>query len=163
MEKSLEEKVEELWSREQIKSLTYAYGECIVRRDAEAMGNLFVPEAVIDFTQLGAGVHRGREAIKKFYETTWPARVKPFFSNHYIDFIDKARARGWCWVDNRAVRGESSLIGCGKIYDEYRALEGQWRFASRRVVMLFMVLLSEGWARQVEDSKLSEPRWVGNI
>src|SRR5262249_46608402 len=79
MEKSLEEKVEELWSREQIKSLTYAYGQCIVRRDAEAMANLFVPEAVVDFTQLGAGVHPEREAIKKFYETTWPARVKPFF------------------------------------------------------------------------------------
>jgi hypothetical protein len=78
MEKSLEEKVEELWSREQIKSLTYVYGECIVRRDAEAMANLFVPEAVVDFTQLGAGVHRGREAIKKFYETTWPGQVKPF-------------------------------------------------------------------------------------
>jgi hypothetical protein len=78
MEKSLEEKVEELWSREQFKSLTYAYGECILQRDAESMVNLFAPEAMIDFTQLGAGIHRGRDAIRTFYESTWPARVKGF-------------------------------------------------------------------------------------
>jgi hypothetical protein len=98
-----------------------------------------------------------------FYAGTWPARVKPFFTNHYIEFIDKTRARGWCWLDNRAVRDGASLIGCGKIYDEYQSVAGQWRFASRRVLLFFMARLSEGWAGQADDSKLLEPRWIDNI
>ena len=120
MEKSFEEKVEELWNREQIKSLTYAYGECVLRRDAEGMAKLFTEDGSADFSSLGWGVHQGHEAIKKLYAGTWAYRVKPFFTNHYIEFIDQTHARGWCWLDNRAARDGESLIGCGKIYDEYQ-------------------------------------------
>ncbi|MGC2282125.1 MAG: nuclear transport factor 2 family protein, partial [Candidatus Acidiferrales bacterium] len=67
MEKSFEEKVEELWNREQIRSLTYAYGECVLRRDAEGMAKLFTEDGSADFSLLGWGIQKGREDIKKFY------------------------------------------------------------------------------------------------
>jgi hypothetical protein len=86
-------------------------------------------------------------------------RVKPFFTNHYIEFIDKTHARGWCWLDNRATRNGESLIGCGKIYDEYRLADGQWRFSSRRIVQFFLVPLSKGWGKELEEFTDVEPRW----
>jgi uncharacterized protein (TIGR02246 family) len=159
MEKSFEEKVEELWNREQIKSLTYAYGECVLQRDAEGMAKLFTEDGSADFSSLGWEIHKGREAIKKFYAGTWAYRVKPFFSNHYIEFIDKTHARGWCWLDNRATRNVESLIGCGKIYDEYRLADGQWRFSSRRIVQFFLVPLSKGCGKELEEFTDVEPRW----
>ncbi|MGH7905618.1 MAG: nuclear transport factor 2 family protein, partial [Candidatus Binataceae bacterium] len=150
MDKSLADKVEELWSREQIKSLTYAYGECILRRDAQGMANLFIEDASVDFTSAGMGVHQGRDAIAKHYASTWPRRVRPFFTNHYIEFDGKDRAKGWCWFDNRARRGELSTMGCGKAHDEYRRVDGQWRFASRRIESFFSAPLNEGWARKLD-------------
>lgn len=159
MEKSLEEKVEELWNREQIKSLTYAYGECILRRDARGMANLFTDDGAVDFSWLGRGIHTGREAIARHYAGTWESRVRPFFTNHYIEFIDRTHARGWCWLDNRAVRDGESLIGAGKIYDEYRLVDGRWLFSSRRVVLFFFSSLTKGWARELTEFSETEPRW----
>jgi hypothetical protein len=159
MEKSFEEKVEELWNREQIKSLTYAYGECVLRRDAEGMARLFTEDGSVDFSSLGWGVHQGHEAIKKLYAGTWAYRVKPFFTNHYIEFIDQTHARGWCWLDNRAARDGESLIGCGKIYDEYQLADGHWRFSSRRIVQFFLVPLGKGWGKELEEFTDVEPHW----
>ncbi len=41
MDDPLRKKVEELWTREMIKELTYAYGRCIERQDAEGRALLF--------------------------------------------------------------------------------------------------------------------------
>jgi hypothetical protein len=150
MEKSLEEKVDELWSREQIKGLTYAYGECILARDERAMANLFTEDGAADFSALGWGIHRGRDAIARHYAGTWPQRVRPFFTNHFIEFIDKDHAKGWCWFDNRAKRGDESLMGCGKLYDDYVRIDGRWYFAYRRVAPFFMVPISKGWAQELD-------------
>ena len=40
MQKELIAKVEALWAREMIKELTYAYGRCIERQDAEGSADL---------------------------------------------------------------------------------------------------------------------------
>jgi hypothetical protein len=162
MEKSLEEKVEELWNREQIRSLTYAYGECLFRRDLDALLKLFTKDGVVDFSYLGWGVHKGHDAIKQFYTGTLSHRVKPFFTNHYIEFLDKNRARGWCWLDNRGVRNGESVMGCGKIYDEYQLVEGRWLFKSRRVVQFFMATAAKGWVKELEELTEIEPRWASD-
>ena len=149
MDKSLEQKIEELWNREQIKSLTYAYGECIFRRDAEGLAKLFTEDGAVDFSALGQDVHRGRAALAEFYGRGWARRIRPFFTNHYIEFHAPDRASGWCWFDNRGKQDDESLIGAGKIYDDYRLVEGRWLFAARRVAPFFMVPLSRGWAREL--------------
>jgi hypothetical protein len=57
------------------------------------------------------------------------------------------------------VRNGESLIGCGKIYDEYELTDGQWRFSSRRIAQFFLVPLSKGWAKELEEFTEVEPRW----
>lgn len=143
----LRQKVEELWDREQIRELTYAYGRCIERQDAEGMAQLFTADGEVDFTSLGRGVHKGQAAIRAFYASTWPLRVKPFFTNHVITFHGPGRASGTCCFENRGVQGEESMIGAGRLHDEYEKVEGTWKFRSRRVELFYFVPLREGWAK----------------
>ena len=74
---TLEAMVQELWDREKIRELTYEYGLAIEAQDAERMASLFTADGSVDFTSLGRGVIKGREALKEFYRSTWPLRRAP--------------------------------------------------------------------------------------
>ncbi len=141
-----EEMVQELWAREKIRELTYEYGLAIEAQDAERMASLFVPTGSVDFSSLGKGVITGHAALKEFYTATWPLKVKPFFTNHMIR-ITGNRASGFCSFENRATRGAESLIGAGRLHDEYVKVDGAWKFSSRRVEMFYLVPITEGWAK----------------
>ena len=149
----LEEMVQELWNREKIKELTYEYGLAIEAQDEERMANLFTEDGSVDFSSLGRGVITGKRALKEFYRGTWPLRVKPFFTNHVLR-IEGNRATGVCSLENRATRADQSLIGAGRLYDEYEKVNDEWKFKSRRVEMFYFVPLSEGWASSKEPGKL---------
>jgi ketosteroid isomerase-like protein len=140
-----EQMVQELWDREMIRELTYAYGQAIEAQDGDRLMNLFTDDASVDFSSLGKGVITGHAAMKAFYATTWPLKVRPFFTNHVLH-IDGDRAHGVCSLENRATRGADSMIGAGRLHDQYRKVDGHWKFASRRVEMFYFVPLNEGWA-----------------
>jgi 2-iminobutanoate/2-iminopropanoate deaminase len=134
----------ELRDREEIRELTYRYGLAIEQRDENAMAELFTEDGAADFSSLGWGVIRGRAALRDFYRTTWPLDVKPFFSNHLIELAGD-RARGTCSLENRATRDGQSMIGAGRLHDEYQRVDGGWKFASRRVEMFYFTPLARGW------------------
>ena len=147
MDDPLRKRVEELWDREMIKELTYAYGRCIEQQDAEGMAQLFTENGEVDFSSLGRGVHRGRDAIRTFYASTWPLRVRPFFTNHVIELLGEGRAKGTCCFENRGVQGEESMIGAGRLHDTYEKGGNAWKFRSRKVEIFYFVPLKEGWAK----------------
>jgi ketosteroid isomerase-like protein len=149
----IEEMVQELWDREKIKELTYQYGLAIEAQDENRMANLFTEDGSVDFSSLGRGVTKGHVALKEFYRGTWPLKVKPFFTNHVMQ-ITGNRATGICSLENRATRGDESLIGAGRLHDEYEKVNGEWKFKSRRVEMFYLVPLSEGWAKASGPGKL---------
>ena len=149
----LEEMVQELWDREKIKELTYQYGLAIEAQDVDRMANLFTEDGSVDFSSLGRGVIKGHQNLKEFYRGTWPLKVKPFFTNHVIQ-INGNRATGVCSLENRATRGEESLIGAGRLHDEYEKVNDEWKFKSRRVEMFYFVPLSEGWGKVTGPGKL---------
>lgn len=146
MAPTTEERVQELWDRECIKELTHHYGRAIETQDESYMASLFTEDGEVDFTQMGRGIMKGHQAIREFYPTTWPLEVKPFFSNHIIE-IDGDRATGTCSLENRATRDGESWIGAGRLHDEYRRVDGVWKFSRRRVEMIYFAPLAEGWAR----------------
>jgi ketosteroid isomerase-like protein len=149
----LEEMVQELWDREKIKELTYQYGLAVEAQDENRMVNLFPEDGSVDFSSLGRGVTKGHAALKEFYRGTWPLKVKPFFTNHVMQ-ITGNQATGICSLENRATRGDESLIGAGRLHDEYEKVNGEWKFKSRRVEMFYLVPLSEGWAKASGPGKL---------
>lgn len=148
-----EEMVQELWDREKIRELTYAYGLAIEAQDADRLVGLFVEDGSVDFSSVGAGIIVGHEAMKAFYKTTWRLAVKPFFTNHMIK-LDGQKAHGFCSLENRATRGGESLIGAGRLHDTYEKMNDEWKFSTRRVEMFYLVPLSEGWAGASEPNHL---------
>ena len=56
-------------------------------------------------------------------------------------------ATGMCSLQNNATRGDESIIGAGRLHDEYQKVNGEWKFKSRRVDIFYFVPLSEGWAK----------------
>lgn len=148
-----EEMIQELWDREKIRELTYAYGLAIEAQDLDQLASLFIETGSVDFSSLGRGVIIGHAALKAFYVTTWPLKVKPFFTNHMMK-ISGNRASGFCSLENRATRGAESLIGAGRLHDEYVKVDGQWKFSSRRVEMFYLVPITEGWAAAGAPAKL---------
>jgi hypothetical protein len=148
-----EQMVQELWDREKIRELTYEYGLAIEAQDAERMANLFTETGSVDFSSLGKGVITGHEALKAFYTSTWPLKVKPFFTNHMIKLAGD-RASGFCSLENRATRGSESLIGAGRLHDEYVKIDGGWKFSSRRVEMFYLVPIVPGWATGAPAAKI---------
>lgn len=141
-----EEMVQELWDREKIKELTYQYGLAVEAQNEDQMVNLFLPDGSADFSSLGRGVIKGREALKEFYRSTWALRIKPFFTNHVIR-VEGDRATGICSLQNSGIRGTDSMVGAGRLHDEYQKVNGEWKFKSRRVEIFYLVPLSEGWAK----------------
>ncbi len=145
--------VQELWDREKIKELTYAYGLAIEAQDEEQMADLFTADGSVDFSSLGRGVIQGRDALREFYRSTWPLQVKPFFTNHVIQ-VQAKTATGTCSLENRATREGQSLIGAGRLHDTYEKVDEEWKFSSRRVEMFYFVPLTEGWASSDGPGKL---------
>ena len=150
MDEQLRAKVEALWAREMIKELTHAYGRCIERQDAEGMAELFTENGTVDFSDMGRGVHTGRDAIRAFYPTTWSLRVKAFFTNHVIELLGEAEAHGTCCFENRGVQSEQSMICAGRLHDEYEQVGEEWKFRSRRVELFYFVPLDDGWAKTLK-------------
>ena len=45
------------------------------------------------------------------------------------------------------MQGEESMIGAGRLHDEYEKVGEAWKFRSRRVEIFYFVPLREGWAK----------------
>lgn len=134
----------ELADREAIRDLVNRYAECVWRKDAEAAGALFTEDCAMD-TGDGNPI-LGREALISTYGRVFVENdFMPFVSNHLIE-LDGDRARGTCRLDLRATMGGRAMIGAGHYEDEYLRLHGEWKFASRRLRMSFLVPIKEGWA-----------------
>lgn len=136
--------VRELADREAIRELVVSYAECVWFKDAAGAGKLFAEECVMD---PGTGqVLRGRDELVASYTRAFAENdFMPFVSNHLVE-LDRDRARGTCRLDLRATMNGTAMIGAGHYEDEYVRLDGEWRFASRRLRMAFLVPIKAGWA-----------------
>jgi hypothetical protein len=119
--------------------------------------DLFTDDALVDHGHMG--VFRGRDEIAGFFggaaagvtgggATAEPPFVKQFIHGHDVrlDDEDPDRATGVSYLEAKPIyRGESFLVS-GRIDDEYRRVDGRWRFSKTKVEYWFMVPASEGWA-----------------
>ena len=146
MAKSLEQKVQELADREEIKELTAKYCWHVQHSEGESIARLFTDDGVLDAP--GMQAVKGMPALLKFYGAITPAESPvPFIHNHIIEFDGDNEAHGTCTIDARFTRKGESLLGAGWYNDKYRRVNGKWRFAERLVHFHHNVPLKEGWAK----------------
>lgn len=134
----------DLADREAIRELVVRYAECVWLKDAAGAAELFTDDCVMD---PGTGqVLRGRAELVAAYSQAFAGNdFMPFVANHEVE-LHGDRAGGTCRLDLRATMNGTAMIGAGRYEDEYVRLDGEWRFASRRLRMAFLVPIREGWA-----------------
>jgi SnoaL-like domain len=147
MAKSLEQKVQELADREEIKELTARYCWHVAHGEGEAVARLFTDDGILDVLQPDFKAPHGMEALLKFYRTSVrePELAIPFIHNHILE-IDGDDAHGTCCIDARFNRNGESVIAAGYYNDKYRRVGGKWRFAERKITFQHQVPLKKGWA-----------------
>ena len=138
---SLEEKVQALEARDEIRELTARYCHAVTRADSATIVGLFCDDGVFE---TGKTVVRGRVELEKFYRAIQPPPL-PFIQNHVIELAGE-EATGQCSAEIRMVRDGEAITACGYYDDRYRRVNGEWKFAARKFNFFHAVPLSKGWA-----------------
>lgn len=127
----------DLLAREAIRDLVARYNAYGDGGLIDRMVELFADDATLE---VGDDVHQGRDAIRSLFSGTvdrsagaagGPTYVRHSTSTHQIDLVDDAHATGRCYF---TVLTRIGLDHWGRYLDDYRTVDGEWRFARRRVL-----------------------------
>jgi hypothetical protein len=138
----------DLLAREAIRDLVARYNAYGDSGLFDRMLGLFAPGAVLE---IDAQVHTGPDEIRAVFtqvpERTArgtggdggdgagnrrPAYLRHCTATHQIDLVDDATATGRCYFFVLTAVG---LDHWGRYLDDYRVVDGEWRFARRRVLV----------------------------
>lgn len=144
--KTLEQQVQELADREELKELTAHYAHGVARGEGAKVAELFTDDGVFinDLPDTAPAVVRGREALNKFYGAIKRNTALPCIHNHLITLAGD-EATGTCSIEVRITRNNQSMIGSGYYEDRFRRENGRWKFAERHCTFFHFVPLQQGW------------------
>lgn len=146
----LEQRVDEVVARDAIRELTAEYCRKVVSGDGEGVVTLFTGDASLvthfpgDSGQDDVG-SRGTAELREAYADLGAMRLKPFIHNHIIE-VEGNRARGFCSVEIRLTRDGVPYTGAGHYEDEFRRVDGNWRFQRRELFVYHWVPHTQGWS-----------------
>ncbi len=150
MTKSTDVLVREMLDREAIRELPILYCHYVWQNDVQAMVDLFTEDGSISVDDGTIPATKGREnLIKMYHQALGDLAPRPFIHNHVVNLEGSDKASGTCYVEIRGISDGKSIIGAGYYDDQYRKVEGTWKFLSRDVKMYYMVPLETGWAEKV--------------
>jgi hypothetical protein len=145
--RTLEQKVQELTDREEIRELIARYAHRVAHGESNA--DLFTDDGVFIVRIPGRPVQEtsGREKISKFYKEAGsrPGHTLPMIHNYLISISDDA-ATGLCSNELRTTENGRSIIASGYYEDTYRRENGRWRFARRDASFFHWTSIQDGWA-----------------
>ncbi len=148
---SLEQRLQVLEDKDQIRELTARYCYAVVAQDGPALLEMFTEDGEF---YLGDLAWRGRDEMRKLYvDQVGNIGPKPFIQNHVIE-VDGEHATGKCAVEIRATEQGESVTACGYYEDQYRKENGRWKFAKRVFHLYHWAKLAEGWAQASAGPRL---------
>ena len=125
--------LDDLIEIEQVRQLKYAYFRCIDQKCWEELATLFTPDIEVRY---GGGSHNysGRDTVIEWLRSSMDADT--FHTSHRgshpeIELLGADSARGlWAFDDVVIDTGfDITIRGAGFYEDEYRKIDGRWRFA----------------------------------
>jgi uncharacterized protein (TIGR02246 family) len=149
----LEQQVQALTDREEIKELTARYAHGVARGEGAKVAELFTDDGVF-INRLNPNdpptVVRGREALQKFYTNIRRNTALPCIHNHLITLAGD-EATGTCSIEVRITMKNQSMIGSGYYEDRFRRENGRWKFVERDCTFFHFVPLQQGWVAAPTD------------
>lgn len=145
--KTLEQKVQELTDREEIRELIARYAHRVAHGESNA--DLFTDDGVFIVRIPGRPVQEtsGREKIDRLYKEAGsrPGHSLPMIHNYLLSISDN-EATGMCSNELRTTENARSIIASGYYEDKYRRESGRWKFASRDASFFHWTPIQDGWA-----------------
>jgi uncharacterized protein (TIGR02246 family) len=140
---SIEGRLAVLEAKDEIRELTARYCFAVAEADAPAILDLFTDDGV--FTMRDR-VYSGRAELEVMYNgAAEGVTPKPYIQNHVIE-VTGNEATGRCGVEIRMVNKGEAYTVAGHYFDQYRKVDGRWRFARRDFKVFHWVPLARGWA-----------------
>jgi SnoaL-like protein len=164
-------RIQLLLDKDEIRELVILYAHRIIAHDWRGISNLFTEDGVLDYSDVvtfarpakatqgdpGATlVFVGRKAIGDFLPAVGRLDVKAFFTNHLVR-VTGDDAVGISCFENRLTQQGESVIGAGRMVDEYRKLGGRWLISYRRQELFYFTGLHEGWAEGADRDRRPAP------
>lgn len=126
----------ELEARESIRDLVARYNANGDSGRFDQVLELFAPDAVMELE--GGRRYEGLDEIRTIFTTAkgnfdgWkgPVYLRHMTATHQIDVIDETTAKGRAYY---LVLTSIGLDHWGRYIDEYKVVDGRWKFAHRRV------------------------------
>ncbi|WP_436348102.1 nuclear transport factor 2 family protein [Natronorubrum sp. FCH18a] len=128
----LEERVQRLEDRENIKKLKYEYARHLDNRSWKQWTKLFTPDAQCTFSGLGT-FHGREELLSLARETVAPAFEYSAHVMHHPEIeIDEDTATGRWLVDIFFALQDDEIAGWrqGRYTDSYQRVDGEWKHSS---------------------------------
>jgi hypothetical protein len=151
--KTVEQKVQELSDREEIRELISRYAHRVAHR--EVISDMFTVDGIYINKKDNMQV-RGRKELAAFFDNLSPERRRadplPMIHNVTLE-ISGDEAVGICSNELRMSENGKSIIASGYYKDQFRRENGHWKFASREVTWFHWVHLQEGWAKHAEPNE----------
>ena len=128
----------ELAAREAIRDLVARYNANGDTGRFDQVMELFAPDAVMELDN--GRVHTGLHEIRTIFTGARdrgsrggaPMYLRHMTATHQIDVADESTAAGRCYY---LVLTAVGLDHWGRYIDQYRTVDGRWRFARRRVTV----------------------------
>ncbi len=162
--KTLEQKVQELADREEIREMISVYAITVAFGVPHT--ELFTEDGVFSVRRMPSGeteFHSGMNEIgntrartkERFGDSLDKQTPKPMIHN-YIIRIDGDEGLGLNSNELRIPERDKSIIASGYYEDRYRRVNGKWKFVRRDTTFLHWVPIQQGWARPVEARPAAE-------
>src|SRR6202158_1717103 len=145
--KTVEQRLQEVEDREEIKELTAKYAHWVTRGEGAKVKDLFTDDGRFINEVIGEKPNievRGRKQLDEIYPALKRGMALPCIHNHIIE-INGDNAKGTCTIEVRITQNKQSIIGSGYYADTYRRVNDQWKFAERHAYFYHFVPLLKGW------------------
>jgi hypothetical protein len=147
--KTLEQKVQELVDREEIRELISIYAHRVAH--GASLADLFTEDGVWTIRRAPDGPIEevsGMKALKEHFQERPPEAEHPMPMIHnYILSIHGDDAAGINSNELRISENGESIIASGYYEDRYRRENGRWKFARRDTTFFHWTPVQRGWAK----------------
>jgi uncharacterized protein (TIGR02246 family) len=146
----LERRIRVLEDIEAIKQLKYRYADACDRGyDADTLADLFTLDAIWEGDLFGR--YEGREAIREFFRGV-SANI-PFAVHYMTNPIirvdgDEATGEWYLFQTTTFAQNNTPILGSARYADQYRRVDGTWKFRHLRLISIFWTPYEEGWVKR---------------
>lgn len=143
---SLESRLEWMETRAELTDLVTRYGKAIDERDIVGLADLFTEDGRL-YSRDRALEAIGRRGILTVYKDVFD-RLGPSFHWHHghlmeRDPTDSNRVTGELMAHSETFRKGEQYLAALRYTDEYRRIDGEWKFADRELSFLYFASMAD--------------------